>query len=168
MGRRRKDPRTTTPYLVMIDVIDFIDRNGPSDIYDICTALAIDYPKFRKCRYSHGGQLAMEDRQVTMPRPVCTEGFVYKLAENYRAGSYVQDGEPNIKTTVSDNLTRMAVCYSDIVGLCDKIPAKTALGRSVRKLRRAIDSALDRAEDTVNVAGSLISERAAYVLDNRP
>lgn len=164
---RQNDPRNSVKYTLISDAVDELHAFGPMTLEDLCAHLQVDLATFRKSRYSLAGRLALEDKDVIIPRPIAAEGYVYKLAERWRAGT-AEDGDPNIQGATSDMVTRVATIFDDLSRLCDKVSGKTGIGKALRKLRRAMDNALDRAEDAALVAQTPISDWAQYVLDNRP
>lgn len=159
------DPRTSLRYHNMLAVIDLLEARGPMTVKQICTKLKISNQQFKLCRYSLPGQLAMEDRSVVIPRPVTSEGYVYKVSTAYQSGSVDDDGEPNIQNATSDLLTRVATIYMDVEKLVDHVPGRSVIHRLLRKLQRSLDGTLDRAEDVAVDVGAPISQRAAHVLD---
>jgi hypothetical protein len=73
-----------------------------------------------------------------------------------------------VKKAVSDILTRLAVTFEDIDNLTQKVPGKTSIGKSLRKLKRSMNTSLDQAEEVATLSKTDISDRAAYILENRP
>jgi hypothetical protein len=167
MTRRKMDPRDSVHYVLINNVITFLDMNGPATLDEICTAIQEPAHNFRQARYSLPGRLAMEDRNVVIPRPVSDEGFLYKLADAW-GPTGPGTGEPNVKKAVSDILTRLAVTFEDIDNLTQKVPGKTSIGKSLRKLKRSMNTSLDQAEEVATLSKTDISDRAAYILENRP
>ena len=120
------DPRTSIRYARMVDVIDLIQRRGPQTIDQICKRLKVNEYTFKMDRGSHSGKLAMSDHGLTMPRPVASENYTYKLASTYRTGASDTDGEPNIQHMTGDLLTRTTTLYSDVDTLVGLVSGRAA------------------------------------------
>jgi hypothetical protein len=149
----------------ILQVIDYLQAAGPSTIDDITSALRITEDQFRTSRYSLPGMMAMEDRNVVIPRPVAGEGYIYKLAASYQTGGVDTDGKPNLQGSSSDVLTRLATVYVEVEGLVAQVPGRSAYRKLLRKLQKALDNTIDRAEDLIHEVDGPISDKAQYVLD---
>lgn len=160
----RRDPRATTRYALMGEIIDFLKAYGACDLEYICTEMDLSSRNFRAARYSLAGRLAMEDRNVTIPRPVSGEGYLYKLASTFRSGDIETDSEPGLLAAVTDILTRQATIYVDVEKFIATLPSgKTK--KLFRKVQKAQDTTLDRMEDAAIDTGAPISAWAQTVLD---
>jgi len=165
MGSRQVDPRTTLPYKRMTQLVKIIKQQGPQTIDDLCSTLGISYDQFRIMRYSLGGRLALEDAQVVIPRPIVSEGYLYKLSSTYQVGSQNKNGKPNLETASSDVLTRLATIYMDVERLVVQVASGSVQRKLLRKLQKALENTLDRAEDVADAADAPIPPWAQYVLD---
>lgn len=158
------NPRESVKYHLTNEIIDYIDTYGPTDIDTLCIELDVTADQFRKARYSLPGMLAMEDRDVTIPRPTRLDGFMYKLADGVRTAT-AEDGEPNMQKAFGDLLTRVATIYLDVEKLVAIAPSRSAVRKMLRKLQRSLDGTLDRAEDVAMEADAAISPKARHVLE---
>lgn len=159
-----RDPRTTLRYIQMDSIIDALEMEGPMDIDTLCSDQGISVPQFRNVRYSIAGRLAMEDRNVVIPRPVHSDGYLYKLGATYKT-SGSDDAHPNLQAEVGDLLTRTATIYTDVERLASFAPSRSSIRKALRKLQKAIDATLDRAEDVALEADAPVSTWAQHVLD---
>jgi hypothetical protein len=162
--RRKIDPRTGIDYIRMGKIIDFLDTNGPHTMGYICRKMRITPRDFRAARYRLGGRLAMEDRGVTIPRPVSNENYKYKVASTYHTGDAKTDGEPGMQTSFSNILTSQATVYVDVEKVIAAETNKTTK-KLLRKLQKSMDAVLDRMEDVAVDAGAPIGVWARTVLD---
>lgn len=160
-----QDPRTSARYSLMESVIELIELEGPQTLEQICYELSVSPAAFREARYSLPGQLALEDQGKIIPRPVVAEGYIYKLAEGLNTGAVDSDGRLNLQTATSELLTRVATIYTDVEGLVMFAPARSAARKLLRKLQKAVDSTLDRAEDVAIEMKAPISAKAQHLLD---
>jgi hypothetical protein len=163
-----RNPRASVNYANTTKVIDLLLTDGPMDLERILAHTGMTRDQFREARYSLPGLLAMEDAGVTIPRPVRSEGFIYKLADNYRTGNVDDDAEPSLQAAVSDLLTRVATIYLDVEKLEDAAPARSAVQRVLRKLRRSLAVTVERAGEATEEVEATLSRKAEYVLENLP
>ena len=160
-----RDPRKSIRYARMNGIIDILGLQGPMTIEELCLNQGLTYQQFRAARYSLPGQMAMEDREVVVPRPVTSEGYVYKLALTYQSGNVADDAEPNLQKETSDLLTRVATIYLQVEQLIEFVPGRSYVRKLLRKLQKSLDGTLDRAEDVAEEAAAVVSPRARHVLD---
>lgn len=163
-----RDPRSSIHYARMLVLIDRIQKGGPMTQAQICAYLKLSVEQWRQLRYELPGRLALEDRGLTMPRPVYSEGYVYKIVANYRTGNVDEDGESNLVEALSDLLTRQATVYQQVDNLATLATPRTKVQKLLRKTRRDMGGVLDRLEDVVDEAGAPITEWARHVLDTLP
>lgn len=160
---RHQDPRTHYGYIRMDGVVDFLESYGPHTIEDLCLQLGMSAYDFRAARYSLSGRMALEDRGVTIPRPVSTDGYMYKLSTTFRSG-VGDDAEPGTLAAFSDVLTRQATVYVDVEKMVSTVPPGPTR-KLLRKLLKSMDAALDRMEDVAVNSGAPIGSWAQSVLD---
>jgi hypothetical protein len=161
----RGNPRDSVQYERMAEIIAIIQKRGPLTIDDICARMRFDHGTFKMVRYGLPGRLALEDNGVTMPRPVASEGYTYKLAETYTVGGPVTDGEPNVQTALSDTLTRQATIYTDIERLIDFLPKGTKVRGMLRKLQKGLDLVVTEMGAVAETTDTPVSQWARFVLD---
>jgi hypothetical protein len=149
----------------MVDMIRILQRRGPLTIDDLCSRLGIDHALFKNCRYGLPGRLALEDQGLTIPRPVAKEGYVYKLAQTYRAGPAATDGEPNVCQTLSDTLTRQATIYIDVERLIDFLPKGDPVRAMLRKLQKGLDLVVTEMGAVAKKTDAPVSQWGQFVLD---
>ena len=162
------DPRASIYYSRMLFLIDHIRKTGPMTQEQICKYLKLSVEQWRQLRYGMPGRLALEDAGVSMPRPVYSEGYIYKITANYRTGNVDEDGELNFIEALSDLLTRQATVYQQVDNLAALSTPRSKVQKLLKKTRRDMGGVLDRLEDVVDEAGAPITEWAQHVLDTLP
>ena len=165
MSRLPQDPRLSIHYARANDLVDLLDLYGPMTLDEVCTELGTSVGQYKDMRYSHGGRLALEDRGVTIPRPVADEGWTLKLASAWDTGSSTDDARPNSAVTVADLATKLATIYVGVETLIPKLPPRSANRRVLHKLLKAMDASLDRVDDAAKIAGSNLSPWVTHVLE---
>jgi hypothetical protein len=156
------DARKSIKYARMNNLIDLLARQGPLTVDQIMKALKITYPMFKVVRYSFPGRLALEDRQVTIPRPVASEDYKYKLATTYQTGDVLTDGEPNLQAAFTEIVSRQATILEVLEQLVDGTTG--SVRKRLRSLRKQVDAVLDTMGVVADDAGSEISEWAQHVI----
>jgi hypothetical protein len=162
------DPRASVYYARMNTLITRIQAKGPMTIDQICRHLRISEQQWKSLRYGMPGRLALEDAGVSMPRPVYSENYVYKITSNYRTGDIEEDGEPNFTEALSDLMTRQATVYQLVDTLAGLATPRSKVQKLLRKTRRDMGGVLDRLEDVVDEAQAPVTEWARHVLNTLP
>ena len=88
---------------LMVQVIKLL-RHGPLSLDAITRQLGVSKEQFRSARYGYGGELAMIKANVCIPRPIASEGWVYKITD--RMGASKRGADNNLAMSYSDLLAR--------------------------------------------------------------
>lgn len=162
---RPSDPTTTIRYARMEEVIKIIKRHGPQTLEQLLARTGMNHQQFKDMRYEMPGRLCLEAYGFVMPRPVASEGHVYKLVEKYHTGIPDEDGESNLQTAFSDVLTRQSTIYMDVDRILDQMTQKTALRKMLKNLKRDLESVVSKMGDIADISNAPKSQWAGHVLE---
>lgn len=154
-----RDPRRSVHYRRWDRVIDFLQQNGAADIDTVCHHLRMTRNEFFRARGTRYGDLACQDRGVTIPRPIKPEGYVYKLATGWDPAS--GGAAPNVQQSLSDTHTRLTTIRETMNVLTAMVGTSSPAFPFLTQAQQALNITLVSAEAAIHAIGGRVSARAA-------